>query len=87
MWLVLATDCSPGRGTDDHIESVQIDVPETLDVGTRSAFYDATGAILDMLVTHLFQLAGEVAMRHPALPQRRAHRRGPRAASSDISAR
>jgi glucose-6-phosphate 1-dehydrogenase len=48
-----------------HIESVQIDVPETLDVGMRAAFYDATGAILDMLVTHLFQLAGEVAMKTP----------------------
>jgi glucose-6-phosphate 1-dehydrogenase len=48
-----------------HIESVQIDVPETLDVGMRASFYDATGAILDMLVTHLFQLAGEVAMEVP----------------------
>ncbi len=48
-----------------HIESVQIDVPETLDVGMRAAFYDSTGAILDMLVTHLFQLAAEVAMETP----------------------
>jgi len=51
---------------DRHqIESVQIDVPETLDVGMRASFYDATGAVLDMLVTHLFQLAGEVAMNAP----------------------
>jgi glucose-6-phosphate 1-dehydrogenase len=49
----------------DHIESVQIDVPETLDVGMRAGFYDSTGAILDMLVTHLFQLAAEVAMEPP----------------------
>lgn len=48
-----------------HVESVQIDVPETLDVGMRAGFYDATGAILDMLVTHLFQLAGEVSMETP----------------------
>lgn len=48
-----------------HIDSVQIDVPETLDVGMRADFYDSTGAILDMLVTHLFQLAGEVAMETP----------------------
>ena len=48
-----------------HIESVQIDVPETLDVGMRANFYDSTGAILDMLVTHLFQLAGEVSMGTP----------------------
>ncbi|MHB8506454.1 MAG: glucose-6-phosphate dehydrogenase, partial [Acidimicrobiales bacterium] len=46
----------------EHIESVQIDVPETLDVSTRADFYEHTGAVLDMLVTHLFQLAGEVAM-------------------------
>jgi glucose-6-phosphate 1-dehydrogenase len=50
----------------DHIEAVQIDVPETLDVKDRAAFYDATGAVLDMLVTHLFQVAAEVAMEPPA---------------------
>jgi glucose-6-phosphate 1-dehydrogenase len=49
-----------------HIESVQIDVPETLDVGMRADFYEHTGAILDMIVTHLFQLAAEVAMEPPA---------------------
>jgi glucose-6-phosphate 1-dehydrogenase len=49
-----------------HIESVQIDVPEKLGVTDRSTFYDATGAILDMLVTHLFQVAAEVAMEPPA---------------------
>jgi glucose-6-phosphate 1-dehydrogenase len=49
-----------------HIESVQIDVPETLDVADRAEFYDATGAVLDMLVTHLFQVAAEVAMEPPA---------------------
>jgi glucose-6-phosphate 1-dehydrogenase len=48
-----------------HIERVEIDVPETLDVGTRVDFYEHTGAILDMIVTHLFQLAGEVAMEPP----------------------
>ena len=50
----------------DHIESVQIDVPETLDISNRAQFYDATGAVLDMLVTHLFQVAAEVAMEPPA---------------------
>jgi glucose-6-phosphate 1-dehydrogenase len=48
-----------------HIESVQIDVPETLDIDDRAEFYDATGAVLDMLVTHLFQIAAEVAMEPP----------------------
>jgi len=49
-----------------HVESVQIDVPEKLGVTDRSVFYDATGAVLDMLVTHLFQVAAEVAMEPPA---------------------
>ena len=50
----------------EHVESVQIDVPEKLGVTDRSVFYDATGAVLDMLVTHLFQVAAEVAMEPPA---------------------
>jgi glucose-6-phosphate 1-dehydrogenase len=50
----------------EHVAQVQIDVPEDLDVAQRAEFYDATGAALDMLVTHLFQLAAEVAMEPPA---------------------
>ena len=54
------------RVWDRHsIEEVQIDVPETLDIADRAEFYDATGAALDMLVTHLFQVAAEVAMEPP----------------------
>jgi glucose-6-phosphate 1-dehydrogenase len=49
-----------------QVESVQIDVPEKLGITDRSVFYDATGAVLDMLVTHLFQVAAEVAMEPPA---------------------
>jgi glucose-6-phosphate 1-dehydrogenase len=49
-----------------HIERVEIDVPETLDVATRADFYEHTGAILDMVVTHLFQVAADVAMEPPA---------------------
>ena len=40
--------------------------PETLGINDRAQFYDATGAVLDMLVTHLFQVAAEVAMEPPA---------------------
>jgi glucose-6-phosphate 1-dehydrogenase len=50
----------------EHVAQVQIDVPEELDVADRAEFYDATGAALDMLVTHLFQVAAEVAMEPPA---------------------
>jgi glucose-6-phosphate 1-dehydrogenase len=50
----------------EHVRAVQIDVPETLDITDRAEFYDSTGALLDMIVTHLFQLAAEVAMEPPA---------------------
>jgi glucose-6-phosphate 1-dehydrogenase len=50
----------------EHVESVQIDVPEKLGITDRAAFYDSTGAVLDMLVTHLLQVAAEVTMEPPA---------------------
>jgi glucose-6-phosphate 1-dehydrogenase len=49
----------------DHIDHVQIDVPETLSVGERAEFYEGTGAFNDMVVTHLFQILGFVAMEPP----------------------
>ena len=49
----------------DHIKYVQIDVPETLSIEGRAAFYDATGAYRDMVVTHLFQVLGFLAMEPP----------------------
>jgi glucose-6-phosphate 1-dehydrogenase len=48
-----------------HIAYVQIDVPETLSIEGRAAFYDATGAYRDMVVTHLFQVLAFVAMEPP----------------------
>ncbi len=49
----------------EHVQQIQIDVPEVLDVADRAAFYDATGALRDMVVTHLFQVAAEIAMEPP----------------------
>jgi glucose-6-phosphate 1-dehydrogenase len=49
----------------DRIDHIQIDIPETLTVAQRIAFYDATGAFRDMVVTHLFQLLGFLAMEPP----------------------
>ncbi len=49
----------------DHISSVQIDVPEELGLEGRGSFYEETGAFKDMIVTHLFQLLGFVAMEPP----------------------
>ncbi|HEX4655855.1 MAG TPA: glucose-6-phosphate dehydrogenase [Streptosporangiaceae bacterium] len=49
----------------DHISYVQIDVPEKLSIEGRADFYDQTGAYRDMVVTHLFQVLGFVAMEPP----------------------
>ena len=49
----------------EHIDYVQIDVPETLSIEGRAAFYEGTGAFRDMVVTHLFQVLGFVAMEPP----------------------
>ncbi len=63
--LRFANGLFSGIWNRDHVESVQIDVPEKLGITDRSVFYDATGAVLDMVITHLFQLAAEVAMEPP----------------------
>ena len=49
----------------DAIDSVQITAAETVDVGTRGKFYDATGALRDMIPNHLFTLLAMVAMEPP----------------------
>ena len=64
--LRFANGSSAAYWNREHVESVQVDVPETLGISDRAQFYDATGAVLDMLVTHLFQVAAEVAMEPPA---------------------
>jgi glucose-6-phosphate 1-dehydrogenase len=56
----------------DHIDHIQIDIPETLSVGDRAAFYEGVGAFSDMVVTHLFQVMGFVAMEPPTALEPRA---------------
>lgn len=48
------------------IEQVQISVAETVGVDGRWPFYDATGALRDMVQSHLLQLLCLVAMEPPA---------------------
>jgi glucose-6-phosphate 1-dehydrogenase len=50
----------------DHVAYVQIDVPEALDIQGRAAFYEQTGAFRDMVVTHLMQILGIVALEPPS---------------------
>jgi glucose-6-phosphate 1-dehydrogenase len=49
----------------NFIDHVQIDVPETLGLGTRVGFYETVGAFRDMVVTHLFQILAFMAMEPP----------------------
>ncbi|HEV8678323.1 MAG TPA: glucose-6-phosphate dehydrogenase [Stellaceae bacterium] len=49
----------------DHIDHVQITVAETVGVERRAAFYEATGALRDMVPNHVFQLLSLTAMEPP----------------------
>jgi len=48
------------------IDNVQITVAEDLGVGTRTAYYDRSGALRDMVQNHLTQLLTLVAMEPPS---------------------
>jgi glucose-6-phosphate 1-dehydrogenase len=49
----------------DHLSHVQIDVPEKISIEGRAAFFEGTGTFRDMIVTHLFQVLGFLAMEPP----------------------
>jgi glucose-6-phosphate 1-dehydrogenase len=48
-----------------HIDHVQITVAETLGLETRAGYYDAAGALRDMVQNHMLQLLCLVAMEPP----------------------
>ena len=50
----------------DRIDHVQITVSETIGIEDRGKFYEATGALRDMVPNHLFQLVAMTAMEPPA---------------------
>lgn len=49
----------------EHVESVQLTMAEAFGVHTRGAFYDATGAMRDVLQNHLLQLLAVLTMSPP----------------------
>lgn len=49
----------------EHVESVQIDIPEELGMEGRGSFYESTGCFRDMISTHLCQVLGVIAMEPP----------------------
>ncbi|MEY4169743.1 MAG: glucose-6-phosphate 1-dehydrogenase, partial [Actinomycetota bacterium] len=48
-----------------YIDHVQITAAETVGVGTRGGFYEQTGAVRDMIQSHLMQVLAFVAMEPP----------------------
>jgi glucose-6-phosphate 1-dehydrogenase len=48
-----------------YVDHIQITAAETVGVGSRGAFYDATGALRDMVPNHLFQLLALIGMEPP----------------------
>ena len=50
----------------NHIESVQVTMVENFGIQGRGAFYDATGAIRDVIQNHFFQVIANFAMEPPA---------------------
>ena len=48
-----------------YVDHVQITAAEAVTVGTRGKFYDATGALRDMVPNHLFQLLAMIGMEPP----------------------
>ena len=49
----------------EHVDHVQITAAETIGVEKRGAFYEATGALRDMVPNHLFQLLTMITMDPP----------------------
>ncbi len=49
----------------NYVESVQITMAESFGVEGRGAFYDATGAIRDVVQNHMLQVVGFLAMEPP----------------------
>jgi glucose-6-phosphate 1-dehydrogenase len=50
----------------DHVASVQVNMPEALDVADRGAFYNQAGAIRDVVQNHLLQVVSLLAMEPPS---------------------
>lgn len=54
-----------GSWNRDRVERIEITVAESRDVAGRGAFYDRTGAVADMMQSHLLQVLTLVAMEPP----------------------
>lgn len=67
MVLRFANNLFERAWDSEHIDNIQITVSESLGVEKRAAYYDNSGALLDMIQNHLLQLLCLVAMEPPHL--------------------
>lgn len=66
LGLRLTNRVVAGIWSSRDVESVEIVYDETLGLEGRAGFYDGTGALVDMIQSHLLQVLALVAMEPPA---------------------
>ncbi|MBT4836250.1 MAG: glucose-6-phosphate dehydrogenase [Methylococcales bacterium] len=49
-----------------HIDNIQFNVCESVDVGLRGGYYDKSGVLRDMMQNHMFQMLAYLCMEPPA---------------------
>jgi len=49
----------------DHIDNIQFNVSEEVDVGSRGGYYDSSGVLRDMMQNHMFQMLAYLCMEAP----------------------
>ena len=65
LWTRFSNSIFENMWNNGHIDHIQITNHETLGVGERTEFYDATGALRDMTQSHLLQMLALTTMEKP----------------------
>lgn len=65
LWTRFSNSIFEHMWNNEHIDHIQITNHETLGVGERTQFYDATGALRDMTQSHLLQMLALTTMEKP----------------------
>ena len=65
LWTRFSNSIFENIWNNEHIDHIQITNHETLGVGERTQFYDATGALRDMTQSHLLQMLALTTMEKP----------------------